>query len=342
MIISLFALILLFFSFVNVYGYNSRILFYSLSLCVIIFTGIRLDAGKDYPIYFLLFSSLDDWFDINFEPGFTILVKLLKDFGLNAYNIFSFFALVSILPVANACWKYSRFPVLSLAIYFCLYLIPLNFNAVAQGLISGIFFSSILLIKEKRHKSVAILSAFSAVIHTSGVFIYLVYCTFIRKVEIHKLWAILIGSIFIFLIAPYLYKLITLLPIDVLSVKMSSYAEQYDASVKITSIIQRIVILIPLLVFYNRLDEFNKSLAKVYVFGFLFYAIFSFNGLLATRINLLFKVLDIILIPNLIGCFRFKFDRLIIFAFFAAFSFSILSGNFKNLYIWDIKTILSL
>ncbi|HIF9454008.1 TPA: EpsG family protein [Photobacterium damselae] len=331
----------MFFSFLNVYGYKSKILFFTLSLSVILLTGIRFGAGKDYFVYFALFSNLTDWYDANFELGFTIIVNLLRNLKLNVYDIFFFFAFFSIWPVIRAFGKYSKYPLFSLAIYFCLYLIPLNFNAVGQGVVTGLFFYSLSLMRAERHKTILILSVFSTLIHSSGIFIYIVYCTSLIKIQVNQLRFIFLISILVFFFSPYIYSLIMLLPIDILFVKMSSYAEQYNTGVKLTSIIQRVLIILPLLILYENFDDFNKKLAKVYIFGFLFYALFSFNGLLATRINLLFKVLDVLLIPNLLWSFKYKSERIITFIFFAIFSFVILSGNFKNLYIWDLKTIMN-
>lgn len=129
-----------------------------------------------------------------------------------------------------------------------------------------------------------------------------------------------------------------LLPFDFLVVKMKSYSDLYSDPVKYTSILQRCILVFSFMFFYDKFDEFNKRLISIYVVGFLIYSIFSFNGLIATRINLFYKVLDVLLVSNLLYLIKGK-GKLFACTLLLVFGFIILSGNFKNEDVWDYKTI---
>lgn len=155
----------------------------------------------------------------------------------------------------------------------------------------------------------------------------------------NKMIILLFISCLLVILNSQISALIIKLPILSISEKMSSYSDIFEGSVGYASYLIRLFIILTLLYFYKEMSYEDKKILQLYMLSIFFYSLFFNNGLLATRINLFFKVLDIILIANVIYYFKVGFSRIIILTLIVALSFSILSVNFGNEKVWNYQVI---
>lgn len=316
--------------------------FQYLSMAFVLFAliAIRYDVGTDYFAYYDFFGrERDNLFDINFEPGFSVIVYFLRQYGFGPELIMAIFGFISILMTYIGITRHSKAIGISLLVYFSLYLIPMNFNAVSQGVAIGFYLCSIKYIIQRNLAKTSLMTVLAFFLHSSGIFIIISYLFLSINMNRNKMIILLFISCLLVILNSQISALIIKLPILSISEKMSSYSDIFEGSVGYASYLIRLFIILTLLYFYKEMSYEDKKILQLYMLSIFFYSLFFNNGLLATRINLFFKVLDIILIANVIYYFKVGFSRIIILTLIVALSFSILSVNFGNEKVWNYQVI---
>lgn len=296
--------------------------------------------GADYYRYHALIEQIEN---INFhidDIGFQSIIVFLKLFNLNTNLIIFIIATMSFLLVRIGL-KNSYYPCFSVLIYYSLYMIPFNFNAMAQGIAVGFFLYSIRFIKEKNTTMVLIITICASLVHITGIFILFSYVLYRLKLDKVKIICILLGCVFLLFANKYIgMLLIKLILPSAFSMRFQSYVMQYDVGLGIFSILPRFILITIVVIFgYHKMDSINKNLTKIYIMSFVLYSIFSMNALFATRINLFLKVLDVILIPNTLYFSKNNEYRLIIFLVVALMMLMILVSNFSYIELYPYKHI---
>ena len=320
---------------------STRIFILLLFSIITVFTGIRYYMGTDYHNYYLLFDTITDpKLNPDYEIGFLYIVASLKKIGLGPFEIFFFISMISFYFLKKGIDKNSKSTAMSLLIYFSIFMIPFNFNAVGQGIVVSIFIYSIGMMKRRETKKIILTTLIAYLIHTSGIMIFFSYLVYRIRMSMRQLLFIsIISTSFIVLRSFILGFLVRILP-TFISSRLLSYTTLFNEPVGIVSIAQRVLILGIIFLFaYNKLDENNRSLLQIYVCGFFLYMLFSGNHLFATRINLGFRVLEILLLPNIIFQMHKKENRLILILIIALLSIFVLVSNFSNPNVYPYKHI---
>lgn len=349
MIVYIFPFItLLMLSFKDVFGRKisvrrESILLSLLLLYLSILAGIRHGIGIDYFTYQNIFHGINDFSDYNYlEPGFRLLVVFFKSIGVHSQWLFFVFALITLVLLVKSITKNSYYPLLSLFLYLCIFYTGYVFNVLRQGIAMSIFLISLQYIEERRIWRVLLLSLIGTSIHYSGIFIIIGYI--FTKISIKRKTYIILLLISIGLIfASNLYagKIISFMP-AIISQKLISYSNTFRSSIDLVGLIQRVLLFIPLLMYYpmlNKVDKKFEIIFKLYFLGFLFYSLFSFQGLLATRINMFYKILEILLIPYLFALRIKTFDKLLLFLFVILWGGIIYYSVFRSPYFYPFITI---
>ncbi|CAH6918128.1 putative EpsG-like glucosyltransferase [Vibrio chagasii] len=327
-------------SIIDNFKHNFKIHYIFIALALFVLISIRFDVGTDYFAYYDFFGrERESIFDINFEPGFSIIVYFLRLWGFGPEFIMAMFAFVSIILTYIGVSRHSKAIGISLLIYFSLYLIPMNFNAVSQGVAIGFYLFSLKYIIQRDITKTSIISLIAFALHSSGVFIFLSYLFLSLNFNRNRLALLVILSCFLIVLNSQISSLIVNLPISSISEKMSSYNEIFEGNVSYASYAIRLFVVLALLCLYDRMSHDDRDIMRLYVLSIFFYSVFFNNGLLATRINLFFKVLDVILIANVVYYFKSGISRYIVWLCITIFCFLILSANFNNEKVWNYQVI---
>jgi hypothetical protein len=351
----------------SIKGKVSKTINYYIVIVLCLFAALRYKIGMDYESYEELFNSagnipltINQALDMFIEPGYIIIISYIKYFGINNLGVFAIHAILSIYFLNKAILKYSNNIYISWLIIFGVYFVNLYFNGLRQGLFIAILFYYLpIFLARKGFKNFAHLLLLSLflffALHKTAILFPVIYIISLFnpliKTKIYIFFAFLIwafsgvGEILISGI-PYIKDIAYLGIID-----FYTNHENFSASVNLLSItvLHRLVILIAALY----LSEFKgagllfKKLINIYFWGIIIYLFcIPLGYMLATRINMNFKIFDVILISYFVLFFKTKTDKLlflsiiIIWSLFSMLTNFYMPGNYD--YYLPYRTILEL
>ena len=347
---SIIFILLIFSTFFKNYEKNTTILFLIISILFLL-SSIRYEIGTDYSVYYKFFNNVQPFsFDYDydsgynsFEPLFKYIVVILKNVIASPLFYFSLWSFITLSFFYFGIKENSAHYILSLFILYCIFYHHYLFNTIRQGVVMGIFIYSLKYILNREFFKILMITIFSSLIHTSGILIMVgYYASFIKfKTRFSIILSLFISigiwktglgeTIFEFIaiqfqpIVPNLY----------MYVKLFFYEHNFS------QILQRILLLVPLIYYYNLLSDDDKyvKLFSIYLIGVIIYFSFGFFGLFITRINMFFRILEIILIPILYQRLKNKNQKLVMQLCVMIWGFVIMTWlYFKDAY-YPFKTI---
>lgn len=123
---------------------------------LVVFSAVRFDIGTDYDGYAAIYQRLDtaDWARelavSPQEPGFTLLMLVLKTIDPTPTALFWVTSLLTIVPAFVAIRRVSARPVLGILLYILLAFYLLPFNLIRQGMaISLLFWATTCLVRRR-------------------------------------------------------------------------------------------------------------------------------------------------------------------------------------------------
>jgi hypothetical protein len=299
--------------FSNKINKRRKIVFF-IAVILAIIGGMRYGVGTDYFTYYDMFKNVDSFSEYqHFEIGFRGLVIILKQIGFSPISFFTIFSFMSLIPLSLGIIKSSYYPLFSIFIYFNVFYPNYSFNAVGQAIPMGIFILLLDDIAERNLRKVIVWSIIASLFHYSGILILVAY--FLSKIKLNYLFYLFftfVSVIFIKFNDLYYSIFIRFLP-ELIVTKINFYSKVFNNEVNMINLMQRILILLPFLIFYKILINTKKEkiIFRIYFIGFIFYVLFSFQGMFATRVNMFFRILEIILFPIIIKKSRNKFTKII-------------------------------
>lgn len=305
-------------------------------LFIFIFTywaGIRYGIGTDYYNYLNIFQGINSFSDYNYlEPGFRFIVTIVKKLGFSEFSLFFVFAFILLCFMLVGIKKNSKYPVFSIFIFMTVFYIGYVFNGLRQGIAMSLLVFVLKDIELKNFKKVFVYTILGMTIHYSAVFIIIGY--FFNKIIIKKMHYILMTIIFMFIVVinDFWSDIIIHLMPEYIALKINLYSYNYESEIDLLGIMQRLMIIFPFILYFNFLKRDNDSfevIFKLYYLGFIFYSIFSFQEVFATRINMYFRILEIILFPYLLTLRINRFEKLFLFLFIIIWA--------TTLYITDLS-----
>jgi len=331
---------------------NRNYILFFITFGLFIIASIRYDIGTDYPTYYHFFEKIKPYnFSLNystgfehFEPLFRYTVAILKNFIVSPIFYFSFWALITLVFVWKGIKDQSKNYLLSIFIFFCIFYVNYQFNGIRQGITMGIFLFSIKYIVERKIIPVLIISIVSALFHSSGILILFAYFLSMDKIRNRVvLLSILFTSMFVwkFGLGETFFSIIILLFPTYFQDMVAMYLIKFGDPITLINYLQRLLVIIPLVFFYTKLSDDDKfrKLFPIYFWGCIFYLTFGFLGMLITRINMFFRMLEVILIPILYDRLHGKYQKLFVLTIIMLWGFTVLSWvYFKEAY-YPFKTI---
>lgn len=308
-------IIILFASFNALYNHKSNpILFKFVYMMLTFIVVFRYGQGTDFFGYMYYYNNVD-LYDPFYQKdiGFAVLCSISKNFGLTFTVFNSLFALLTMLVYYPFFNKTCNKSFISLFIFFTYVFLIFPMSGIRQGLTIGILLGYLYpLLISKRYILYFFILIIGSTIHLS-----LMICAvlpFVQKINIEKRVMIvlfIIGS-FIILLNLNLYNLI---PFDLPTNRGIDVASA-DDTLYITGKIFRIIILLLYIIvpdsYYN---DKTKMLRNIVFSGFILYSLLSFVSTVAGRLEIYFRVFEMILLYKLIISNKKYFIKLIGTAF---------------------------
>jgi len=281
----------------------------------------RYGFGSDYFSYFYLyqkirttpFAEITDSV-IPQEIGFRIIGSFFRFFNM-PYQVFvAFFAILSIYYIYKISVEYSNNPTFSMVIYFTFYYLYWTYSSLRQGLaISiGVYYLLEALFKHKEKKFILIALLLST-IHVSSLFLLVFFLA--SKISISKkkllILSIVAIGISVFPLGSVINRFSSYSPI---LTRMAYYIDAPSSFIGIFDFqtIGRLVFMAIAFTFYDSFcneSEENRKIMNIYVFSFIIYFVFKFSELTAARLAIYGKVLDILILVNILSVIKIKWDK---------------------------------
>lgn len=350
-VIGLFIFILLVISVFNDEYKNSKVLLLYLLFGLFVMASIRYEIGTDYPVYNTFFKSVKPFSfhpdystgDEHLEPLFQYSVAVLKHIISTPTFYFSMWAFITLAFLRKGILEQSPHYILSVFIYYCIIYVNYTYNGIRQGVAMAIFLVSLKYILARRFLPVLVLTLLAVLIHSSGLFILAAYFMSLinfknRLIILISLlaaffsWQIGIGeAMFLFILEKF----------EVFTPNVVMYIKLFLEPHTVVQVLQRVLILIPLVWLYPKLstDEKYRRLFSIYLWGSIIYLVFGFFSMFITRVNMYFRILEIILIPMLYERIPNKNQKLLVIYVVMIWGFTVLTWvYFKEAY-YPFKTI---
>lgn len=318
---------------VNLYSFWASVLF----LCA--FSSLRWNTGTDFPEYISIYNfvpvitSGESIFQgyKNIEPGYKVLISLSKVLGTEIAFLFlsCFFSLA---PMALGIMKLNEIERVGyfypLLLYFLVFMISYNFNAMRQAISMGFFVLSLSYMYNKSTCKVFLISIVAFTFHSTGFLIVLSYLSwrFFDMSKRYRLFFLFIPfCIFLYYSNPLVYIL------NAFGVNLERWVGNWG-ELDYLSISLRLIILFIMLFPYNffNKDKLSSLLFNLYGQGMLIYLALAPVGMMATRFNMFYRVLEIVIIPMMIYRTNYKFNKVYIMVVYFIISFFIFYNTLMN------------
>ena len=282
---------------------------FTIALVVIVITALmvfRYGQGTDYFAYNYLIErniTFHDAFtettDNHGEIGFRILAVLFH--GRTALMLAAI-SLYDMAMTARFLWKHCTNKAFTLLLFVPSVLLTYYFSAIRQGIVLATFLGAgISLVERKAWKRYMLMCLALAMVHS--VALVLLAVPFLEKVSLKAELAVFLPlsmAVGILISIPATRQYLLLIPV------IGRYISIYPAgSVGIGTIANRIITLVIMMLFYyswkeeTGLQEDDPWWIKAYLFGQILYFALMPYMLIATRVYICFKVLELWFVPNM-------------------------------------------
>lgn len=259
---------------------------------------LRFGQGTDYPNYQELYQ-----FPFHGEWGYRNLTIFLKDQGISFQTFIFFLSLFLCLSTHKSIVRYSQNKTFSLFLLYPTIYLTYYFSGIRQGIVIAAFLGFLLpLLENKRHLAYILSCLLLSLFH--AVSLALIPLVFINIFKLnHLLLFSLIGLIIgiINQIFPFGVSLA-----NHLAIFLEMEREFNTSQVYSLAFIERVVMCSLVVFTFAAKSETSHPhpgqilLLKIYLFGFITFMIFSANALLASRFCIVFKSVEILLIPSIV------------------------------------------
>lgn len=264
--------------------------------------ALRYGQGTDYFGYYFIHSRNQTFFEAIYnshqthsEVGFRILCWIFKD---NFTYLIIFISTIEMIMLHRFINLYSTNRRLSLLLVYPTIYLTYFFSAIREGLVISIFVGLMIdCIDKKKYKTYCLLAMLCCTIHTVSVLLFIV--PLIDKINtkkmIHIAWIAfafgIISWVFRF------YSFIRYIPVIGKMINISS------PQMSVTALLERLIMFILVIFMFsgyeNDDDQKIKILFNIYSLGIICYFLLLSFPLVSSRSAILFKVVEIVLLPIL-------------------------------------------
>jgi len=335
----LITLLFLTFDFVKIsFGVKKLLLILIMSIFTIV-VGISDGMGGDMPQYKILFEEapyLEDFIFGSYykESGYIFLNSFFKTF-FDSFNLmlffitaFNFFLLYKILV-----YKYfQKFMFFSFYIYITGYMFAGMFGLLRQHIIMSIFLFALLMYLKNKKFQFILTTAFAMLFHRiSAIYILFMYF-FNKKYSVRRYNIIFVllfiagvsGILFVVLIDTFGFFSTPEIQSALLKVK-TYYLSQLNKSFINLAFFEKSLLFLIVIFYYKKLiqlNHINYILINIFFINIFIYMLLIQDLGLAGRISKVFKIVEILLIPQLFLLSIKKNIKTGLFLFFVILGFA--------------------
>ena len=293
------------------YKINKNILRILIFLLIII-TGFRYFNGVDYETYSIIFRNIKNTNDYSYMEFLFRLIVVFNNKILDYNYSFIIFSVLNFIFLYFALKKI-EYPLLGLFIYINLFWINYSFNGMRQGIAMNCFLLGVLSLSS----SYLILCIISTLIHKVSLAIFFsskVILMIKKKIKYQNYIIIFFSIIFLVFSKIIIRKLSIIVP------KLAYFSVNFN-SFSIKGLIFRVITVIIFIYFESRnyKDIFYRKIFNVYIFRFLEYLLLFDSYMFGTRINMFFRILEIILYSRIFYNLKNKTNKIILFFILSIF-----------------------
>ena len=285
-------------------------MFFFLGLILILIAGFRSEeVVRDYVNYVTYFHDQEF---LVVEPAFVVISKIIY-LLLGPYPIYLFvlFAILGVSFKLIAIKQLTELWFLSLVIYLSNFFILHEMTQIRAGVASAFLLLCVKPIYDRDLKKFLLFAGLGFSFHYSAIVILPLWFLGIKTRKKVLLFSLPIGYLIYF----SGINLITTIPISVVQNKISMYQKLMELGDEESILINvfNLVFLARIAIFYFLLSKYelilfyNKYvpiLMKIYCISLMSYLVLAFLPPIATRINELFAVVHIVLIPLIYYAFK--------------------------------------
>jgi hypothetical protein len=269
--------------------------------------AFRINTGTDFDTYAQIWDrtlvlskvAIDDVFFGYLEPLFVATNLLLKTMSDSRTLFFASYALLTLYPLHRAIKSFRVNQAHAYVVYFSIFYLPYALNAMRQAVAMSLLLVALKYILTGRKYIVWLIALIAGGFHFTGFLILVIY--YANQIFSKKNWkpesvlliglpcAIAIGQLgmggkIFFALFEY---------------KFETYAELFSETTSISSMAFRIGLAMILVVGARAspTDRPLRQLINIYLLGLFFYFGLSEFNMLATRFNMFFRVMEVIIIP---------------------------------------------
>ncbi len=310
-------------------------------IVLMFFIGFRDGLGADYYRYEAIINAISrNKILISDDIGFCMFAFVLKELNFSTEIVFFVFAILFCLCIRKFILDKVQYRYVSLIVFFSLYMIPISFNAMAQGIATGIMLYSFRYFEGKNTKKILLFFGIASMFHFIGYILPILYLIYIfsdtdRKRICFLLCLAVISLGIILLIRTE--NIVMFLP-GRTKVIYTSYLSNFPEKIDMISILARFVMLFFVIYGYKKYTQEEKKWLVIYLTGVFLYFALYINSLLSTRINLSIKITEIYLIPEMLKNLKMKWNRTILLLLLVAFCGTVLMKALQNQTVYPYRT----
>lgn len=279
----------------------------SLVTVMIFMAGLR-EVGVDYDSENYEFAYKNYETAEGVDASYIIISSILNVFTDNVHLLFMLYAIAGVLLKFHAIKKMSNSLIIPLMIYLCYYFEMHECMQIRSGILAGFYLISIPYIAEKKRKRALLCLIIGSFFHISGLILLPILLLNNKEftTRTKTFWCLVIPASYLI----YFAGLSVLMSLDIpyIGNKLEIYQRMNDTGhsdlgVNVFSplLLMNIMMFYYLMYFSRTVSEENKYLPlliKCYALGISSYMICSFLPVLASRVNILYCVVSILLMPN--------------------------------------------
>ena len=179
----------------------------------------RYGLGNDYYSYIYIFWNIKNApglsiFNYGYEPGFTIVTKLISMFTADVNIMYAVYALLILIPTAYAIFRYSENIWMSTMMFISLTFFYCSLSFIRQSIAFAIILCAYRFMKERNHFMVLLFIFLACLFHSTVIVLIPLYliAAFIKPTKITvPIYAILTALVYL-LSWPILRFAVVLLP----------------------------------------------------------------------------------------------------------------------------------
>lgn len=295
-------------------GVINRVATLLIGVFLAVLTAARIDTGTDFPTYEAIWDysstlgnlTVDEVFFRLLEPLFVFTNAVLKSIEPESWFFFFVYGIATIMLLHKAIvWFRANGPHAYL-VYVGTFLLPYAFNGMRQALVMSMFLYALRYFFRRRTAMVVLWTVVACGFHLTGILIIVAYVvhrlTEQRELRLSRwfVWGALIASII------GIAGLGGRLFFTLFEQKAETYSELFNEGSSAVNVAVRLF-LAGLLVYGASLappSRLLRQLLILYSLGLFIYLALSEFNVLATRFNMFYRMLEVILIPMLLDRLR--------------------------------------